>query len=119
MLVARVLQNPEQWYTHIGRNVASTMLSIIYDWHPDDPRTDTVVERIYNMAHRMAYAAIPGNYLVEMFPIMLRLPEWLAGWKREGRAWFKRDSEMFTELMKGVEAKLVCLSSFTRCIFSN
>ncbi|KAF7790517.1 hypothetical protein EIP86_001473 [Pleurotus ostreatoroseus] len=82
------------------------MLSIVYDWHPDDPRTTSVVERIYQMAHRLAYAAIPGNYLVEMFPIMLHLPDWLAGWKRDGRAWFKKDSEMFIELLKGVQDKM-------------
>ena len=115
MLVARLLQDPGQWYALIGQNVASTMLSIVYDWHPDDPRTTSVVERIYQMAHRLAYAAIPGNYLVEMFPIMLHLPDWLAGWKRDGRAWFKKDSEMYIELLKGVQDKMVRFS-MTWCI---
>ncbi|KAF7790516.1 hypothetical protein EIP86_001472 [Pleurotus ostreatoroseus] len=106
MLVASILENPGQWNVHIERSIASTILAIIYDWPRDDPRTEAVIERVYDIAHRQASAAIPGNYLVEIFPSMIHLPEWLAKWKREGRAWFKKDSEMFVGMMKNVEDKI-------------
>ena len=116
MLVASILENPGQWNVHIERSIASTILAIIYDWPRDDPRTEAVIERVYDIAHRQASAAIPGNYLVEIFPSMIHLPEWLAKWKREGRAWFKKDSEMFVGMMKNVEDKIVRLS-LIGCIF--
>lgn len=109
LLLANLLQDPEQWNAHIKHSVSTTMLAMIYSWSPVYPNTDALVERIYDLAHRMAYAAIPGNFLVEIFPIMLYLPDWMAKWKREGRAWFKKDTDMFIELMNG--AKVVCLSS--------
>lgn len=110
LLLARLLQDPEQWNAHIENSVATTMLAITYNWSSVNPNTSMIVQRIYNLAHRMAYAGIPGNFLVEIFPIMLYLPDWMAKWKREGRAWFKKDTDMFIELMNGAKDEMVCAS---------
>lgn len=111
LLLDRLLQEPEQWKAHIEHSIATTMLATVYDWSSANAETSMLVERIYNLAHRIAYAAIPGNFLVEMFPMMMYLPEWMAKWKREGLAWFRKDTDMFIELMNGVNDKLVCTSS--------
>ncbi len=51
-----------------------------------------------------------GNYFVDIFPFMMYIPTWMAKWKREGYAWFKKDTDMFVGLVEDVKAGLVSVS---------
>lgn len=106
-LASHILRNPIHWEEHLKRSAASTVLAAVYGWLPIDTSADTLVRRINALAERMASASAPGAYLVDIFPSMLYLPDWLAKWKREGRAWFKKDTDMFEGLFDEVEMKLV------------
>lgn len=57
--------------------------------------------------HRLVRAALPGQFLVDIFPAMLHLPTWMAKWKREGLEFYRQDSEMFEGFMDGVEKSVV------------
>ena len=107
LLAARLLRTPEGWNAHIGHIVASSMLAIIYRWSWVDPQTDSVVRQIFDLSHRIAYAAVPGNSFVDMFPWMIYMPEWMAKWKRTGRAYFRKDTDMFVSLMNHVKDRMV------------
>ncbi len=50
----------------------------------------------------MLKAALPGNYFVDIFPWMMHIPQWIPGarWKREGFEWFKKDTDMFQQLVE-------------------
>jgi hypothetical protein len=47
-----------------------------------------------------------GNYFVDIFPWMMHIPTSLARWKREGYAWFKKDTDMFLGLLEDVKEGL-------------
>ena len=48
---------------------------------------------------------------------MLHLPTWAAKWKREGFAWFKKDTDMFTGLVDETKAALVRHNAFHSTYF--
>ena len=83
------------------------MLCAVYGWLSIDKSTDPFVNRINQLMHRLVQAALPGSFLVELFPSMLYLPDWMARWKREGRAWFMKDTKMFEDLLADVQNKMV------------
>ena len=120
LLAARLLRTPEGWNAHIGHIVASSMLAIIYRWSWVDPQTDSVVRQIFDLSHRIAYAAVPGNSSVDIFPWMIYMPEWMAKWKRTGRACFRKDTDMFVSLMNHVKHRMVRTHyyySLLSCVF--
>ena len=41
---------------------------------------------------------------------MLHLPDWMAKWKREGKEWFRMDTELFEGFQRDVEIKIVSLA---------
>ena len=68
---------------------------------------DALVARINDLMHRIVHAALPGAYLVEIFPAMKHLPTWMAKWKREGLEWYAKDTAMFEGFMDTVRNQVV------------
>lgn len=114
LLALHCLQDPGNWDDHLKRSAASTVLCAVYGWLSIDKSSDPFVDRINKLMHRLVYAALPGSFLVEIFPSMLYLPEWMAKWKREGRRWFEKDTKMFEDLLTDVQNKMVCPSRYRR-----
>ena len=52
----------------------------------------------------MLNAALPGNYLVDLFPFLLKLPPWMAKFKRDGRRAHEEFTVFFHELLDKSEA---------------
>ena len=114
---------------HIRRTSASMILSAIYAYPPLPPPSShshlgnphSLVAQIEDYVARMLKAALPGNYLVDFFPSLLKVPMWFPGasWKREGYAWFRKDTEMFQGLIQETVAALVCFmissQQFSHC----
>lgn len=57
---------------------------------------------------RIIRAAIPGVYLVDLFPWMRNLPNIISPWKRQAEAWYKQDNENFESLYETVKDDVVC-----------
>ena len=108
LLLSQMLKNPENLETNFRRTAASMVLCSVYGWLPIDASADAFVKRIEQLMDRITYACLPGSYLVEFFPWMMRLPEWIAGWKREGLKWFREDTKLLESLMDNVERRMVC-----------
>ena len=87
--------------------MASNILTAVYGWPRIEPEDKAVVERISRHVERISEAAIPGRYLVDIFPAMKYLPAWMAKWKREGLEWHERESEMFAGFTRSVSDRLV------------
>ena len=68
---------------------------------------DALVARINDLMHRIVHAALPGAFLVEIFPVMKHLPTWIAKWKREGLEWYAKDTAMFEGFMDTVRNQVV------------
>ncbi|KIM35577.1 hypothetical protein M413DRAFT_347955, partial [Hebeloma cylindrosporum] len=101
-MVIGLMKEPDHWDDHLRRTAASTVLSAVYGWPPIESKDDPLVTRINDLMHRLIRAALPGAYLVEIFPVMKRLPAWIAPWKKWGLDWYKKDSEMFQGFYDGV-----------------
>jgi len=81
----------------------------VYGWLPIESKDGPLITRINDVAHRFVRAALPGAYLVEIFPVMKHLPTWMAPWKKWGLEWYKKDSEMFQAFYDGVAKTMVSL----------
>jgi hypothetical protein len=59
---------------------------------------DPYIQHIEEVLDAIGEAAIPGRYLVDLFPIMKHIPSWFpgAGWKRKA-AYYKRMNDMVSQ----------------------
>jgi len=82
----------------------------MYGWKQLSANERPIIERIHAHLARITAAAVPGAYMVEIVPALDYLPEWMTKWKREGREWYRRDTEMFEGLVRdAMEKRKVCL----------
>lgn len=88
----------------LRRTAAATVLSAVYSYPPIEIN-DPVVTRVEEYVVRMQKAALPGH-LLDIFPWMMRIPTSLVKWKREGYAFFKKDTDMFLGLLDDVKKGL-------------
>ena len=124
--MGHLIRDPDQWDDHLRRYLvipclnsvtkttfyrssALTVLSAVYGWPSMEAKSqdDALVARINDLAHRIVHAALPGAYLVEIFPVMKYLPTWMAKWKREGLEWYAKDTAMFEGFMDIVRNQVV------------
>ena len=123
-LLNGLLEHPDQWQQQIQRYVvgiphgrfltafarllATTMLSVLYGLSSKEvEERHEVVNYINRFIKRMATAAFPGTYLVDLFPSMLHLPRWMAPWRRHGELCYKQDTTFFQGLFIEVRDKVV------------
>ncbi|KAJ3558603.1 hypothetical protein NM688_g820 [Phlebia brevispora] len=106
-------------YTTLQEKEARCFLQVIYAYPPlprpasssqetDINEASTLIKNVEDYVSRMLKAALPGNYLVEFFPWMMYIPAWFPGaaWKRQGRMWFRRDTNMFLDLVAETKAAI-------------
>ncbi|KAI0074779.1 cytochrome P450 [Panus rudis PR-1116 ss-1] len=100
LLVEALSRDAKNWKAHVNRAVKSAVLAVSYATPPIASETDPVVKYIDDFMHRLEHAARPGEYLVEIFPILAHLPDWAARWKREGKKAHERDTMEFMGLYR-------------------
>ncbi|KAJ7081460.1 cytochrome P450 [Mycena crocata] len=88
-------QDPASWDDHLQRVIASSLFTALYGGEPMLNKNDPIVKQINDCMHRLTGAAVPGAFLVDVFPIMKNIPEWVAKWKRDAINWYHTDSKMF------------------------
>ena len=108
LLISRLLDCPDEHDKHFRWYAASMVLGSVYGWKADDTSSDSVTEHINALTKEVSKAIIPGRYFVEFFPWMLHFPSWIAKWKRDGQAVFKKATRMFEGFIEGVETSVVC-----------
>lgn len=91
---------------HFQRAGTSVIMSILYDYPTVISEYDTIVEEIDKYNKRVTYSARPGNFLVELFPWMMYIPERFAKWKREGFQHGAEHQELFQRLLNRVRDDL-------------
>ncbi|KAG1832830.1 cytochrome P450 [Suillus variegatus] len=81
-----LLQDPDNYTSHVKMFTASSILSIVYDYEVK-AKDDTILHVIERYLEVIVEMLTPGNTVaIETFPFLLRLPSWLPG------ATFKRAS---------------------------
>ncbi|KAJ3557244.1 hypothetical protein NM688_g1574 [Phlebia brevispora] len=91
LLAFHMLRDPHSWDNHLRRSSASTVLCAVYGWSSIDTSRDHIVDRINHIMHRIAQAC---------------LPDWMAKWKRDGKAFFETHNAFFEDLLQEVDSKM-------------
>ncbi|THU76606.1 cytochrome P450 [Dendrothele bispora CBS 962.96] len=107
MLTHGILSQPDRWGFHVQRASISTMLSILYDIPPIQSLSDPRAIFMENLVDRISKALLPGAYLVEILPILSRLPLFLSKWKRDAQRDFRNYSKVFEDMFRSIKEKFV------------
>ena len=106
-LVTRLIRDPSRYNDHLGRCTTATMLRTVYGRQGKGASDEKITRGIREFIHRVVSAALPGSYLVDIFPWLMCAPAFLARWKQYGQRWFLHDSQMFESLLTSVREKMV------------
>ncbi|KAI0031587.1 cytochrome P450 [Vararia minispora EC-137] len=102
-LALALTAEPSEFIRLYDRYAASLVMMITYDrpLHGSE-KDDAIHERLHASNRRSVDAITPGAHLVEFFPWMLRLPTWLAKWKRDALNGYQETTELYEELVDDV-----------------
>lgn len=99
-----LLQQPAKYETWLERYSAGLILRLAYSKSVLTGE-ESFVRRILAVVHTVERVASPGAYLVDTFPSLMKLPRWLAPFKREGDRLHQEEMELFRSLLQeGVES---------------
>ncbi|KAJ2989842.1 hypothetical protein NUW58_g3263 [Xylaria curta] len=84
-----VLKSPENLSEHIRKAVGATVLRIAYGYTAESHRHDVLIDMVGSCMDKFARAAVPGAFMVDIFPLLNKLPDWVPGasFKRTARRW--------------------------------
>ncbi|KAF9444004.1 cytochrome P450 [Macrolepiota fuliginosa MF-IS2] len=85
-LLSNIYQNPQDLDEHIRDCMGGFSTSLTYGL-PTKRHKDPLVLFAEDVFTRVVAASTPGNFLVNIFPVLKHIPEWMpgAGFKREAR----------------------------------
>ncbi|KAJ4374797.1 hypothetical protein N0V83_001873 [Neocucurbitaria cava] len=81
-LCCELLQSPENWEKLLERFTSSIVFCVAYG-HRIDSLNAEVIHQRFKFMHYSASLNVPGKYMVESFPILKNVPDFLAPWKVE------------------------------------
>ncbi|GKT42927.1 O-methylsterigmatocystin oxidoreductase [Colletotrichum spaethianum] len=84
-----LLDEPENLVKHIKREAGSLILKITYGYTAESFKQDPLIEMIDEMMDNFGKGAVPGAFLVDIFPFLRYLPDWLpgTGFKQTAKQW--------------------------------
>lgn len=98
-VVRDLLREPRKYETWLERYSAGLILRLAYS-KPVVTGEESFVRRILAVVHTVERVASPGAYLVDTFPILMKLPSFLAPFKREGNRLHNEEISLFRDLLK-------------------
>ncbi|OJD32330.1 cytochrome p450 [Diplodia corticola] len=90
-LCAQLLTAPADFEKLIERFTASVVFCVAYGHRIDSLHADVIRQRFEFMQYS-ASLNVPGRYLVETFPALKYVPDWLAPWKADIKAHGAREA---------------------------
>ncbi|KAF8240485.1 cytochrome P450 [Tricholoma matsutake] len=89
-LLRRMLEDQDDLIGHLRQMAGETIISIAYGLDVL-PKDDPYVAAAEQGTHPLFVAAVPGTFLVDTFPWLKYVPDWmpLAGFKRKAKEWRK------------------------------
>ncbi|KAE9388006.1 cytochrome P450 [Gymnopus androsaceus JB14] len=84
-----LLDAPEEWGEHAQHLLVAIILGVAYGLHVQ-PKNDPDVKAARKMLDIGTNALLPGQFLVDNFPILKYVPSWLPGasFKRKANSWY-------------------------------
>jgi hypothetical protein len=90
-----LLDTPEQFYHHTRRYTTSVVMQVAYG-HRVPNWNDKDVQDIYKVIDNFTKVTAPGEWIVDSFPTLAKLPLWpFSNWRQKGREMFEHDSKIY------------------------
>jgi cytochrome P450 len=105
-LMFDLLHNPDDFYALNRRYSASVIITATYghripDWNAP------LVKNIYKVVNNLQNFATPGAWIVDTFPSLRYLPEWMVGnWRTFGKKCFEHDSPIYLQLWRNLKQEV-------------
>ncbi|KAJ7196347.1 cytochrome P450 [Mycena pura] len=103
-LLADLVGAPEEYYHHFLRFPASLVFTLSYGQRINDEGKDLAdVQRIFTT---FVEDLTPGAHLVDTFPILDWLPDFLSPWRAEAKEKHQHELELYSRLALEVKARM-------------
>lgn len=105
-LMSELLDDPENFYLHNRRYSASVIMKLTYGFRL--PSWDhPMVKRIYQVLDNFTNVSAPGAFIVDSFPSLTVLPEFMTGyWRSKGQKMFQHDSRVYLDLWETLQKEV-------------
>ncbi|KAJ4211748.1 hypothetical protein NW759_012347 [Fusarium solani] len=102
-----LVQSPQMFYT-INRHYSSSVIMLVTYGYRIPSFEDPMIKKIYTVLDNVTNMTALGAYVVDSFPSLSAVPEFLLGnWRSKGKKIFEHDSkvylDMWTRLKKEVD----------------
>ncbi|EIM86329.1 cytochrome P450 [Stereum hirsutum FP-91666 SS1] len=77
-LLQNLLRDPENVVDQLKHHAGSLPMKLSYDYNID-ANGDPLIQKVEESMSVLAQIMIPGHFLVESYPFLARLPEWIPG----------------------------------------
>ncbi|TFY79497.1 hypothetical protein EWM64_g4512 [Hericium alpestre] len=105
LLMYQLLHEPKDFEKHIQRYAASVIVSVVYGKRVDSVDEWIVKENMAAMGY-MTSLNIPGKYIVESWPWLLKLPRSLQWFRHMPERRRQRDIKLLTHLLQDVQTRI-------------
>jgi len=94
-LLTLLLKSPEKFAEHMRHYAAHIIMKRVYG-HTVVDNNDPYVRLVDEASRSTSEAAVPGAFLVDLFPSLKYVPEWMpgAGFKKKAKEWRKLSQAM-------------------------
>jgi len=94
-LLTLLLKSPEKYAEHMRHYAAHIIMKRVYG-HTVVDNNDPYVRLVDEASRSTSEAAVPGAFLVDLFPSLKCVPEWMpgAGFKKKAKEWRKLSQAM-------------------------
>ncbi|KAI0739102.1 cytochrome P450 [Daedaleopsis nitida] len=118
-LLKNLLERPEEFFVHIKGMVAGSIMGIVYGVEVADGN-DWPVVAVEKGSFVFGQTVVPGRYLVELFPVLSKLPAWLpwAKFKRDAAVW-REDAQASRNVPYGIAIQAIAKGVATPSIVSS
>ncbi|KIK64878.1 hypothetical protein GYMLUDRAFT_160779 [Collybiopsis luxurians FD-317 M1] len=83
------------WFALVRRYTTSVVMTATYGNRVNRATNNPQLHKIYDVLANFAHVGQPGNYLADVFPILRKLPDFLAPWRVAGRKMHEWEMELW------------------------
>ncbi|KAF8066014.1 cytochrome P450 [Lyophyllum atratum] len=102
ILLYNFLADPNTPALHSQRFSSSIVFSLTYGDRIGDGDTKAIMSVLFNFIRN----ALPGAHLVDIFPILDKLPDFLSPWRKQALENAREEVKLFGRLVSGVKKKM-------------
>ncbi|KAJ3556830.1 hypothetical protein NM688_g1807 [Phlebia brevispora] len=94
----------DHWFAIFRRYTTSNVMTMTYGKRAHQIRNNPWLHKIYDVVTEFVRVSQPGNYIADAFPIIRKLPDFLAPWRKEGKWLHEWEMELWGGLLAEQQA---------------